>query len=101
MAVIDKTMADYTMKGEEATKKFLDAIDLKPYLRGNDEFYEVMSHIEDDFYEQVKDDPYMKGYVFNHMADEEFYDYLVERYGEKNISRREITKIYIKLRDDE
>lgn len=63
------------------TEKFLDTIDISKYLRNGKDLYDVIDEIEDDYGEQVENNPLFQGYVFNWMAPDEFGDYLEKRFN--------------------
>ena len=75
-------------KHTEANLKFLDTIDFIPYLDLHfKNVYELMGYIQDDFEEKGLE-TFEDGYVFNWIDEDEFADYLKNRYP--NIIRRVI-----------
>lgn len=57
--------------------KFLDTLDLKPFLEKDKSVYDVMEEIEDKYGDQYTEE----SFIFNCMDHNDFIDYIQERYN--------------------
>lgn len=81
----------------KATENLLDNIDIEDYLSEAKTLTELMNVIDNDYKEFTEDSPVFKGYVFNWMNEEEFQNYLKERYKDKvHFNEETITHIDFK-----
>lgn len=71
---------DFT-KQFQINKEFLDTIDFIPFLKQYDRLGEMMIAIEQK-YHKVNMPAELQGEIFNYYTDDEFKDYLKERYAE-------------------
>lgn len=70
---------------DENTKKsfeFLDTLDLSSYLKEGAEIWEIMTSIEDDYYENHANElpGFLNGDIFSFLSLEDFQQYLEETY---------------------
>lgn len=68
-------------EGFQINKEFLDTIDFVPFLKQYDRLGEMMIAIEQK-YRKVNMPAELQGEIFNYYTDDEFKDYLKERYSE-------------------
>ena len=54
-----------TYNNELENWRFVDAIDLTPYIDKYDDMYDLMEAVNNDYSEQVKNNSSMEGNVFN------------------------------------
>ena len=84
------------------TKEILDDIDIELFAYCNTSVKTIsmlMSRLEDvydDFQGRVRDNEYLKGNLFNCMYEDEFIDYLRERYGDE-FNAYEVTETRFKF----
>lgn len=74
----------YGMTPEEYTYKFLDTIDIAKYLNKCGTISDVVVEIETDYKDilQSRDDnDIFEDFVFNWILEEEFIEYIYNRYG--------------------
>lgn len=64
----------------EYTKRFLDKIDLTPFLEDDRDLDDIMYAVGLVYDKEVKDDEVFRGHVFCCMSLYDFYEYLEERY---------------------
>lgn len=83
-------------KAMQYTKQVLDDIDIKQIASEHPELKSIsdlVTFIEDE-YDQLANNEYMHGFIFNWMNHEEFIDYLDDRYGD-SFRPTEVTVTYI------
>ena len=69
-----------TYDKEEENWAFVDEIDLTPYIDKYDDVYNLMEAVNNDYSEQVKDDPSMEGNVFNWIDEWQMSVYILNKY---------------------
>ena len=69
-----------TYDKEEKNWAFVDEIDLTPYIDKYDDVYNLMEAVNNDYSEQVKDDPSMEGNIFNWIDEWQMSVYILNKY---------------------
>ena len=82
---------------EEYSYQFLDKIDFLPYIEKfkGKKFTDMMNEIEDEWDSKdiVQNDNVLEGFLFNYITENEFADYLKNRYD--NFGYYEVVTKYI------
>ena len=70
--------------------KILDQLDLYKYINKGDDLSTIMDLVQDAYEDGVFDEwlteethEFLQGWILNHISDEDFADYLTNRYGTK------------------
>lgn len=67
---------------DKETVDLLDTICIEDYAKFEDfqDIYNLIDRLEEDYYDRLKDNPHFCGILFNNMTEDEFMDYLHNRY---------------------
>ena len=69
-----------TYNNELENWRFVDAIDLTPYIDKYDDVYNLMEAVNNDYSEQVKNNSSMEGHVFNWIDEWQMSVYILNKY---------------------
>ncbi len=74
---------------------FLDTLDLDKFIENENDVEEIMNAIEDEYDDTPILPDFLEGCVFNYLSENEFADYLADRYNKKWVEIT-TTKYYLK-----